>query len=37
MPVTEMGTPWRVYTFSLRTLRVRVFREILGRGKGGDR
>lgn len=30
MPVTEIGTPWRVYTFSLRTLRVRVFREILG-------
>lgn len=36
MPVTEMGTPWRVYTFSLLTLRVRVLREILraeGRGR----
>lgn len=29
MPVTEMGTPWRVYTLSLFTFKVRVFREIL--------
>lgn len=29
IPVTDIGTPWRVYTLSLFTFSVRVFKEIL--------
>lgn len=34
MPVTEMGTPCRVYTLSLFTFRVRVFNVILKEVRG---